>query len=453
MRMRLVERWFGFASPVGRRFYLVSGVLLALVRYAVDLGVIWVMTGHMLTPVEFLSPFLATRVSVLEGAPDWVGWVLVAEALVFLWIAVSMSVRRAADAGLPPIIGLVVLIPFGNLIGVAVLAVLPGKAPVAEHAIARPSDQLRGVSSAVLGIASAVAIALVGIWASVYLFRMYGAALFLATPILMGATSGWIYNRPAPRSVASTVAVAMVSVAVAALCILLFALEGVLCLAMASPIAFSAAVLGALVGKLMATVPHHGVVRSGLLPGVLALGALGGAERAISPPILHQVETSIVIEAPPERVWPHVVGFSEITAERAWYFRAGIAAPLRARIDGEGVGAVRHCEFTTGAFVEPITAWDPPRRLAFDVAAQPPPLLELSPYEHVEAPHLDGAFRSQRGEFILEPLPGGRTRLRGRTYYTLDMFPQLYFKLWSDALLHRIHARVLDHIQLLSTRQ
>jgi hypothetical protein len=267
----------------------------------------------------------------------------------------------------------------------------------------------------------------------------------------MGATSAWIYNRGAPRSVRSTIGVAMLSVVVAALALLLFALEGAVCLAMAAPLAFIGAALGALVGKAMSTSPPRGVIRSGLLPGALALIALGGAERSVSSPELHVVETSVVIDAPPERVWRHVVGFSDITAEPAWYFRAGIAAPLRARIDGQGVGAVRRCEFTTGSFVEPITVWDPPHHLAFDVTEQPAPMLELSPYQHVDAPHLDGAFRSQRGEFILEALPGGRTRLRGRTYYALDMFPQPYFKLLSDALLHRIHRRVLDHIAHLST--
>ena len=50
-------------------------------------------------------------------------------------------------------------------------------------------------------------------------------------------------------------------------------------------------------------------------------------------------------------------------------FKTGLAYPLRARLVGAGVGAVRHCEFTTGAFVEPITVWDAPHRLAFDVIA------------------------------------------------------------------------------------
>jgi hypothetical protein len=450
-RVSLLRRWFGFSAPVDRRFYLLSGLVLALARYAIDGAVIWASTGRWLTPLQFLSPRLETRVRILEGTPDWIGWALVAEGLAFLWIGVSMSVRRAADAGLVSILGLGVMVPFVNLVAMPALALAPSAPPATElSAIGRESD-IRKVSSALLGVASAAALALLATLGNVHLFRIYGTGLFIATPILMGATSAWIYNRGAPRSVRSTIGVAMLSVVVAGLALLLFALEGAVCLAMAAPLAFIGAALGALVGKAMSTSPPRGVIRSGLLPGALALIALGGAERSVSSPELHVVETSVVIDASPERVWRHVVGFSDITAEPAWYFRAGIAAPLRARIDGQGVGAVRRCEFTTGSFVEPITVWDPPHHLAFDVTEQPAPMLELSPYQHVDAPHLDGAFRSQRGEFILEALPGGRTRLRGRTYYALDMFPQPYFKLLSDALLHRIHRRVLDHIAHLST--
>jgi len=82
-------------------------------------------------------------------------------------------------------------------------------------------------------------------------------------------------------------------------------------------------------------------------------------------------------------------------------------------IDGEGVGALRRCEFSTGAFVEPIIVWDAPRRLSFDVTAQPDPMRELSPYRSARPPHLAGAFRARRGEFRLIALPDGRTRLEG----------------------------------------
>ena len=70
------------------------------------------------------------------------------------------------------------------------------------------------------------------------------------------------------------------------------------------------------------------------------------------------------IAAPPDVVWRHVIAFSEITPPTEWIFRTGIAYPMRARLVGEGVGAIRHCEFSTGAFVEPITAWEPGRLLA-----------------------------------------------------------------------------------------
>jgi hypothetical protein len=117
-------------------------------------------------------------------------------------------------------------------------------------------------------------------------------------------------------------------------------------------------------------------------------------------------------------------------------------------MDGSGVGAVRWCEFSTGTFREPVTVWDAPHVLAFDVTDQPPPLEEWSPYSRVHAPHLDGFFRTSHGEFRLVELPGGRTRLEGRTWYSLDMAPALYWTTIADTIVHAIHRRVLDHIKV-----
>jgi uncharacterized protein YndB with AHSA1/START domain len=184
---------------------------------------------------------------------------------------------------------------------------------------------------------------------------------------------------------------------------------------------------------------------------LLGLPLASSVESVVRDLPVHEVETVREIDAPPEVVWRHVVSFTELPPPTEWFFTAGIAYPKRARMEGSGVGAVRYCEFSTGAFVEPITTWDAPRRLAFDVRAQPKPMTELSPYAFVNAPHLDDALRSRRGEFRLAPLSGGsRTRLEGSTWYTLDMGPSTYWRVWSDALLHAIHGRVLDHIARLA---
>ena len=147
-----------------------------------------------------------------------------------------------------------------------------------------------------------------------------------------------------------------------------------------------------------------------------------------------------------------MVAFPPLDEPREWLFRTGVAYPVGAVIEGRGPGAVRRCRFSTGEFVEPITMWEPGRRLAFDVAAQPEPMRELHPWADPHPPHLDGTFESVRGEFRLDPLPGGRTRLSGTTWYRVHMGPQAYWAVWSDAILHRVHGRVLNHVKGLAER-
>lgn len=140
-----------------------------------------------------------------------------------------------------------------------------------------------------------------------------------------------------------------------------------------------------------------------------------------------------------------VIAFSPIPEPRGVLFRLGLAYPTHAEIEGVGVGAVRYCVFSTGAFVEPITAWQPGIRLAFDVVESPPPLRELSLWD-VAPPHLDGYLQPRRGEFRLVALPGGRTRLEGSTWYEQRLRPMGYWVLFSDFIIARIHHRVLEHI-------
>jgi hypothetical protein len=162
---------------------------------------------------------------------------------------------------------------------------------------------------------------------------------------------------------------------------------------------------------------------------------------------LHEVKSSIEINAPPSAVWPHVIAFSPMPAPTEIPFRLGLAYPEFAHIEGSGVGAVRYCVFSTGPFVEPITAWEPSQRLAFNVESSPAPLKELTFYRDVEPLHLHGYVRSKRGEFRLVALPGGHTRLEGSTWYELEMAPEHYWSLWVDATIHDIHDRVLAHIK------
>jgi hypothetical protein len=141
------------------------------------------------------------------------------------------------------------------------------------------------------------------------------------------------------------------------------------------------------------------------------------------------------------------VAFSQIPPPTEWMFRAGIAYPIRAEMIGTGAGAERHCVFSTGAFVEPIQVWDEPRLLKFSVTSNPAPMEEWTPYSHIEPAHLQGFLVSEGGQFLLTPLPNGGTRLEGTTWYHHGLWPSTYWRVWSDAIIHRIHLRVLQHIR------
>jgi uncharacterized membrane protein YhaH (DUF805 family) len=436
---------FGFRERVPRRLYLQVGFGLMLLKYVVDAGIIAAATGRLWTPVDYLVPLLTLRSETVEALPAWLTLALVLWTLPFLWIGVSMTMRRAIDAGRSPWWCLAFFLPGLNYVVMIALSILPGAAHVDWDASPVRATAVRRLRSAGAGVVASIGIVLLAIVVGVFVLETYGLALFLATPFLVGVVTAYAYNRGHPRTFGETWSVVLLSLLMVGGTLILFALEGLLCILMAIPVGMLTALFGGAVGRAIA-------IRSGapppavaygllLLPGTAVMDAVAPAE-----PVFEAV-TAIEIDAPPERVWEAVVAFRDIEEAPGLPFRLGIAYPLRASITGTGVGAVRYCEFSTGSFVEPITAWDAPRRLSFDVAEQPPVLQEWSPYRNVYAPHVHGYFRSERGEFRLTPLPDGRTRLEGSTWYTLDIHPRPYWRWISEALLHRIHVRVLRQVQ------
>ena len=93
---RLLKLWFGLDGSVTQRAYLLSGIGLAVVKYGVEAGLVAVFTPRWLSPAESISPSIEVRAKTLAGAPEWLGWALFLWSIPFLWIAISMSVRRAA---------------------------------------------------------------------------------------------------------------------------------------------------------------------------------------------------------------------------------------------------------------------------------------------------------------------------------------------------------------------
>lgn len=343
------------------------------------------------------------------------------------------------------------LTPLAFLAGVGFLAWCLFYWP--RHGTVLAEDASKGeiCLAALLAAALTMAVVVFG----VNFLRHYGTALFLGTPVLMGFVAARLLSLRHPRSLGDCGKAAVLAVSFTGIGLLLFRVEGLICLMMALPLALPLAFFGGEIAyTLQEWLRHRNRSLTTLLLAVLCAPLLLGAEAAVAPrPPLLEAYTAIEIDAPPEVVWKHVVSFSELPPPEEWLFRAGIAYPIRAEIQGSGPGAVRTCVFSTGAFVEPIEVWSEPVLLRFAVTKNPPSMVELTPYASIKPPHIEGFFVSEKGQFELRPLPGGRTYLAGTTWYRHDLRPAFYWRMWSDAILHRIHLRVLRHIQRLSEQE
>ncbi|HEV2294594.1 MAG TPA: hypothetical protein VGR35_12125 [Tepidisphaeraceae bacterium] len=483
--MAILHDVLGRYVKVGPGRFLVTGVWLFALKFLIDRLVATVGFGRPWSPLNYLVPNEVYGLPFLP-APDRVFYAtMLAVALPFVWIGIVLTLRRLTDAGLPRWLAVLFFVPAANLLFFAALGVIPSarkpaeavEAPTGEP-VSLPPAPVRAIpleyghddvsrrplarlfpespgTSALLAILLPVPLAVGLAFLAARVFRDYGWGVFVAMPFVVGMISAVLHGYRTPRTMGQCLTVGSLALVASGAGMITFALEGLGCLIMCAPIAFPIALLGAALGySIQARAAGDAGLSNALWTVLLCTPLLMGAESVAGKRATYfAVRTCIDVNAPPMRVWHNVVTFSDIPKPSDWVFRAGVAFPVRARIDGSGVGAIRYCQFSTGDFIEPIEVWDEGRLLKFAVTENPPPMREWSPYAQVHPPHLENFLVARGGQFKLIELPGRRTRLEGTTWYRHTLWPETYWRWWSDFIIHRIHRRVLEHVKTLSESQ
>lgn len=284
----------------------------------------------------------------------------------------------------------------------------------------------------------------------IYGIGQYGLALFILTPLFVGISSTALYGYNHQISKVTAFTISAVTISLMTLALLIFAIEGIICIAMATPMALLLIWLGSLIGRLVISKKPSSTMTT-LVALALFIPLTSFVENKTEENDIISVTTSVKIHASSETVWKNVVVFPELKAPTEFLFKAGIAYPINASIAGKGEGAIRYCNFTTGSFVEPITKWDEPNLLSFNVIQSPQPMKELSFWD-VDAPHLHDYFISKKGQFKLIKISDNETLLEGTTWYYNKIKPNFYWNIWSDYIVHEIHNRVLTHIKQISEK-
>lgn len=445
MKLNQLTKWQGTTN---RKDFLLWGLILFTVKYNLDR-----LIALAFDKVWFISDYFiqADKMSMGELTEDdrIFYLVLLVQSLPFIWFGTVLCIKRLRSANLQPWFVLLFFIPFLNFLLFILLAALPEKQEKGEPNKSFLSRLIptSKYGSAFFAIGTVLIVSLLFTTVFINQLNEYGWSLFVGIPFFLGFGSVLIYGHHRKLSYRDAMKVMGVSILFFNLLLFLLAYEGVICITMAFPIVLVIAWIGASIGYAIHECKQEVSlnVLSAPLVFVILMGAIEANDNP-TPPLI-ALETEIEVAASKQEVWNELVAFSHIAEPTEYLFKTGIAYPTHAEIEGTGVGAIRHCNFTTGSFVEPITTWDEPNLLAFSVLVQPPPMVEWSLYENLNIEHLHGYFASEKGQFLLKELKNGNTRLVGTTWYRHNIWPTMYWSIWSNYILHQIHYRVLNHIK------
>jgi len=457
-RFRFADLWT-WRGSVGRGTYAAVGIIGFAIKHNVD-RIVAALVFHRSYGIfnYWIPPIEALRISSIASEDAVFLVTMLVLSLPFIWVGLGMTLRRLRSADLPLWLIFLFFVPMLNVVFFLVLSV------IAESGTHGKDDAIRAragspIPDSVLGSA-AIAVALAGgvgallAYVGVETLGVYGWGVFVALPFCMGLGSVMIYSYRRPRLLGRCLLVSLTTVTLAAAVLFAVAVEGLICILMAIPVALPLALLGGLAGFFIQRRRAISAEAPPVMLLVLMLPlSLMGFEKWNPPEAgVITVTTTIRIEAPASAVWANLISFPDLPESNQWLFQLGVSHPIRATIHGSGVGAVRVCVFSTGTFVERIDGWEENRRLAFSVVSGADAMQEFSPYK-IHPRHLDGYLVPKRAEFTLISNPDGSTNLEGKSWYRNSMWPATYWRLWSDQILHDIHNSVFEHIKALSEQK
>jgi len=124
-----LRRWlslcFTFERRVTRSHFLQAGLVLAIIKFAGDLLMVYAATGKLWAPTDYFSPVHALVSTRLANAPLPLLPLLALWALPLVWVGITMSMRRALDAGIPAWWALCFFVPGVSYLFILVMCLLP----------------------------------------------------------------------------------------------------------------------------------------------------------------------------------------------------------------------------------------------------------------------------------------------------------------------------------------
>jgi uncharacterized membrane protein YhaH (DUF805 family) len=292
-----------FRGKIARRQYalwscaiFLSQHLLVLIAFKLLGQPLRFDLGFALLPLR--SALTLTRMS------SFILLVALAYLLAVTWALAVLAFRRAADANIPEWIAVFVISPIAQIAAMIALGALPSRAASGPTPAADATAPSSVWLPAVQGMLAGMALTLASVVVGALLFGAYGYGMFIASPFVVGATAGYLANRNGDIGLLRTEQVAAASTALAGAALVVAALQGIVCIVMASPLVLAVALMGGMFGRDVAVSSRRSARQS--LLSVTLLPLIFALDTATTATTFDTTKT-ILVDAPASVVWNAII--------------------------------------------------------------------------------------------------------------------------------------------------
>src|ERR1700686_660699 len=253
-----------FDGTVSRQTYALVGFIGFAIKQNIDRVIARDYLYGINGLLNYWAPLnKAARLAHLSDTEKQFLFKLVIVSLPFIYIGVNLTVRRLRDAALPLWLVCLFFTPFVNVFFFLVLSLIPPKHQDPSDEAApwphvRPLDRFiprDKLASILLSIGITTIIGLVCLSLSTRVLGSYGWSLFIALPFCMGLFAVLLHSYHEPRSFGSCMEVSIMPIVILGGVLLAIAVEGIICLIMAAPLAMLLAMPGGSIGFVIQA--HH----------------------------------------------------------------------------------------------------------------------------------------------------------------------------------------------------
>jgi hypothetical protein len=227
--------------------------------------------------------------------------------------------------------------------------------------------------------------------------------------------------------------------------------EGLICIIVWVPLVFVMSTLGGLFAALILVIVTSSRNRLRCVFGVMLFPFCVAPLEQLRPYSVEikAVPTQIKIHASAEKVWKEIRSVPMIQEREhsgSFSYWLGFPRPLEARLEGEGIGAVRYATFERGVlFVETITEWQEPKKLSFSIHADTEHIPPTTFDEHVI---IGGKyFDVLSGTYEIEDIGGGDVILHLSSDQRLSTRFNFYSHYWTEFLMADLQKYILEIIK------